>query len=70
MQESNAQCTATLLSLHQEVETQESTVDLVATPQEPAIAAVTVTQELVTPLNTPMKLSTTRTNNGLCLTRK
>jgi hypothetical protein len=55
IQESDAQGAATLLSLHQEAETQESVVDPIVSPQEPAIAVVTVTQEPVTPLNTPMK---------------
>jgi hypothetical protein len=55
IQESDAQGATTLLSLHKEAETQESTTDLVASPQEPTIAAVTITQELVTSLNTPMK---------------
>jgi hypothetical protein len=43
-QESEAQGAATLLSLQQEVGTQESTVDHVVAPKEPASAAVTTTQ--------------------------
>jgi hypothetical protein len=48
-QESEAQGATTLLSLHQEAGTQESSVDPVAAPKELASATVTATQEPVTP---------------------
>jgi hypothetical protein len=54
IQESHAQGAETLFSLHQVAETQESVVDFVAAPQEPATEAVTITQKPVTPLDTPM----------------
>jgi hypothetical protein len=49
IQESEVQGAATLLSLHQQAETQEAVVDPVAAPQEQANVAVTATQESVTP---------------------
>jgi hypothetical protein len=56
---------ATLLSLHQEAETQESAVDPVAAPQEPASAAVTATQEPVTPQPEPTMASVLQENEFL-----
>jgi hypothetical protein len=64
-QESDAQGAATLLSLHQEAETQESVVDPVAAPKEPASAAVTVTQEPVTPQPEPTMASVLQENEFL-----
>jgi hypothetical protein len=45
---------ATLFTLHQVAETQDSAPDFVAAPQEPATEVVTTTQKPVTPLDTPM----------------
>jgi hypothetical protein len=55
----------TLLYLHQEDETQESVVDLVAAPQEPASAAMTATQEPVTPQPKPTMASVLQENEFL-----
>jgi hypothetical protein len=55
--ESEVQGAATLLSLHQQAETQEATADPVAAPQEPTSAAVTATQEPVTPQPEPTMAS-------------
>jgi hypothetical protein len=54
IQESHSQGVATLFSLYQVAKTQESTTDFVVVPQEPTTEVVTVTQKLVTPLDTPM----------------
>jgi len=64
-QESNAKGPATLLSLHQEAETQKSIVDPVATPQELASEAVTATQEPVTPQPEPTMASVLQENEFL-----
>jgi hypothetical protein len=64
-QESDAQGAATLLSLHQEAETQESAADPVAAPQEPASEAVTATQEPVTPQPEPTMASVLQENEFL-----
>jgi type IV secretory pathway TraG/TraD family ATPase VirD4 len=64
-QESYAQGAATLLLLHQEAETQESVVDHVATPKEPASAVVTTTQEPVTPQPEPKMASVLQENEFL-----
>ena len=47
IQESEVEGVATLLSLHQEAETQESATIPVVAPREPAGEAVTATQEPV-----------------------
>jgi hypothetical protein len=65
MQESEVQGAATLLSLHQEAETQEAVVDPVAAPQEPASAAMTATQEPVTPQPEPTMASVLEENEFL-----
>jgi hypothetical protein len=65
MQESEVQGAATLLSLHQEAETQEAVVDLVAAPQEPTSAVVTATQEPVTPQPEPTMASVLEENEFL-----
>jgi len=54
IKESHAHGAITLFSLHQIVETQESTIDFVASPQEPSTEVVTVTQKPISPLDTPM----------------
>jgi hypothetical protein len=65
IQESEVQGAATLLSLHQEAETQEAVADPVAAPQEPASAAVTATQEPVTPQPEPTMASVLQENEFL-----
>jgi hypothetical protein len=64
-QESKAQGAATLLSLHREAETQESTADPVDAPQEPASAVVTATQEPVTSQQEPTMASFLQENEFL-----
>jgi hypothetical protein len=64
-QESDAQGAATLLSLHQEAETQKSAANPVAAPQEPASEAVTATQEPVTPQPEPTMASVLEENEFL-----
>jgi hypothetical protein len=64
-QESNVQGAATLLYLHQEVETQEAATDPVAAPQELASAIVTATQEPVTPQREPTMASVLQENEFL-----
>jgi hypothetical protein len=65
IQESEVQGAATLLSLHQEAETQESTAIPVATPQEPASEVVTATQEPVIPQPEPTIASVFQENEFL-----
>jgi hypothetical protein len=65
MQESEVQGAATLLSLHQEAETQEAIVDPVTSPQKLASAAVTATQEPVTPQPEPTMASVLEENEFL-----
>jgi hypothetical protein len=65
IQESEVQGAATLLSLHQEAETQEAVADPVAAPQEPASAVVTATQEPVTPQPEPTMASVLQENEFL-----
>jgi len=55
VQESHAQGAETLFSFHQVAETQESTANFVAAPQEPTTEAVTVTQKPIIPLDTSMR---------------
>jgi hypothetical protein len=65
IQESEVQGVATLLSLHQEAETQESAAIPVASPQEPANEAVTVTQEPVIPQPEPTIVAVLEENEFL-----
>jgi hypothetical protein len=65
IRESEVQGAATLLSLHQEAETQEATADPVATPQELASAVLTTTQEPVTPQLEPTMASDLQENEFL-----
>jgi hypothetical protein len=65
IQESEVQGVATLLSLHQEAETQESTSIPVATPQESASEAVTATQEPIIPQPEPTMASFLQENEFL-----
>jgi hypothetical protein len=65
IQESEVQGVATLLSLHQEAETQESAAIPVAAPQEPASEVVTATQEPVIPQPEPTMASVLQENEFL-----
>jgi hypothetical protein len=65
IQESEVQGAATLLFLHQEAETQESTTIPAAAPQQPASEAVTATQEPVIPQPEPTMASVLQENEFL-----
>jgi hypothetical protein len=65
IQESEVQGAATLLSLHQEAETQESAAIPVDAPQEPASEVVIATQEPVIPQSEPTMASVLQENEFL-----